>query len=454
MAEPQILPRDDQVVADLRSIVPPNKWSTWFSGVRIELSGQVIQVIAPSDFHIVWLREHYQDLMESIATDHFGPQIVVEYIVDPSPDLSVPASPGRDVRSQPPPTPADPGIETTDTPLFLRKYIFDTFVVGQSNRLAVAAAQAVSEKPGAHYNPLFIYGAAGLGKTHLLHAIGHNTRQTSRSAQVRYITSENFFNEFVDGIRRKQMAVFKDRYRTTDLLLLDDVQFFQGKEQILEEVFHTFNTLYDLGKQIVLSCDRPPKDLGMEERLRSRFQWGLLTDIGPPDVETRLAILRRNAEYAPTPVPQDVLSFIAHHITDNIRELEGALTRVTAFAALTNQPITIDLARSELRDLLPTTADRPPTSEQILALAAMSYGFSLADLQGPSRRQPLVRARQVAMYLCRQLTELSLPKIGKLFGGRDHTTVMHAVAKITRLQNSDPELADQVSRLSKSLCSK
>ena len=247
------------------------------------------------------------------------------------------------------------------------------------------------------------------------------------------------------------MDAFKQRYRSIDLLLLDDVQFFQGKEQVLEEVFHTFNTLYDLDRQIVLSCDRPPKDLGIEDRLRSRFQWGLLADIGPPDVETRLAILQRNAEFAPTLVPPTVLEFIAHHITDNIRELEGALTRVTAYAALTNQPITLDLAKAQLRDLIPATAGRPPTGPEILAMAAASHGFSVADLQGPSRRGPVVHARHTAMYLCRSLTDLSLPKIGKLFGGRDHSTVSHAIDKIGRLMKSDPDVARTIARLSEEL---
>ena len=453
MAEVQLVTRDDQLLADLRSIVPPTKWSTWFSALRLELSDDVLSVIAPSDFHILWLRDHYQTLLESIAADHLGPDVSVQYLVEASPaDNAIPSLEWPTKLDTRPPERTNQQSEPTYTPRFLRKYVFDNFVVGQSNRLALAAAKAVSERPGEYYNPLFIYGGAGLGKTHLLQAIGHHTRQVNPSASVRYITSENFFNEFVDGIRRKRMDTFKHRYRTIDLILLDDIQFFQGKEQILEEVFHTFNTLYQLDKQMVLSCDRPPKDLGIEERLRSRFQWGLLADIGPPDVETRLAILRRNAEYAPTPVPGDVLEFIARYITDNIRELEGALTRVTAYAALTDQSITLDLARSELRDLIPTTTGRPPTGEEIMALVAMSYGFSIREMKGPSRRQPLVLARQIAMYLCRHLTDLSLPKIGKLFGGRDHTTVMHANTKITKMLTSDPDIVRQVSQLSETLC--
>ena len=447
MAEAHSVTRNAQFVANLRSIVAPGKWTTWFSAVRLELSDHALQVVAPSDFHLHWLQDHYKELIESLASDHLGPEVVVRYVVDepPSPEPAPDAAPS-----------AAPAART-ETRLaaatrFERKYVFDTYVMGQSNRLALAAAMAVADKPGQYYNPLFIYGGAGLGKTHLLHAIGHHARTYRPSTSVRYINSENFFNEFVDGIRRKRMDAFKQRYRTIDLLLLDDVQFFQGKEQILEEVFHTFNTLYDLDRQIVLSCDRPPKDLGIEDRLRSRFQWGLLADISPPDVETRLAILQRNAEYAPTPVPAKVLDFIAHHFTDNIRELEGALTRVTAYAALTNQPITLDLARDQLRDLIPANPGRPPTGPEILAMAAASYGFSVADLQGPSRRGPVVLARHTAMYLCRSLTDLSLPKIGKLFGGRDHSTVSHAIDKIGKLIHSDPEVARTVTRLSEKLC--
>lgn len=447
VAEAHSITRDDPLVSDLRSLIPPTKWSTWFSAVRLELIGDILQVSAPSDFHIHWLREHYLRAMEDIAADRLGPEVSVEFVVD---RVDRPTG-------EPPAAPADPPIHLPapgDAPRLLGKYVFDNFVMGQSNRLALAAAMAVSEKPGQFYNPLFIYGDAGLGKTHLLHAIGHRTRITQPSSSVRYITSENFFNEFVNSIRRKRMDTFKQRYRTIDLLLLDDIQFFQGKEQILEEIFHTFNTLYESDRQMVLSCDRPPRDLGIEERLRSRFQWGLLTDIGPPDIETRLAILRRNAEYAPTPVPDDVLEFIARHVTDNIRQLEGALTRVTAYAALANRPISLELARTELRDLIPALPTGPPSGEEITALVAMSYGFSVGELQGPSRRQPLVLARQIAMYLCRQLTDLSLPKTGKLFGGRDHTTVMHAVAKITRLVDTDPGVARQVSKLSETLCTR
>ncbi len=325
-------------------------------------------------------------------------------------------------------------------------------MVGPSNRFAHAAAMAVAEQPGGHYNPLFIYGGAGLGKTHLLHAVGQHTLELRPSVAVRYASSENFFNEFIDGIRSKRMDEFKSRYRTTDVLLLDDVQFFEGKEQILEEFFHTFNNLYESGKQMVISSDRHPKHLStLEDRLRSRFEWGLLTDIQPPDVETRIAILRKNAEFAPKPVPEGVLHFIAEHVQDNIRELEGALTRVTAYAALTDQAIDLDMAHDVLQDLTPSASQRPVTAVEILATTAASYGFSVGDLESPSRRQPLVLSRQVAMYLCRELTDLSLPKIGALFGGRDHTTVMHAIEKVKRLILTDHQVFERVTALSQQL---
>jgi chromosomal replication initiator protein len=331
----------------------------------------------------------------------------------------------------------------------IAKYTFDNFVVGPSNRFANAAALAVAEQPGSHYNPLFIYGQAGLGKTHLLHAVGHHRREILPGSVVRYVSSEQFFNEFINGIRRKRMDEFKARYRTIDVLLLDDVQFFEGKEQILEEFFHTFNSLYEAGKHLVISSDRSPKHLStLEDRLRSRFEWGLMTDIQPPDVETRLAILRKNAEFAPTRVPTDVLEFIATHVLDNIRELEGALTRVTAYASLTHEPVTLEMAGEVLSDLAPSDHATPLTSDDIIRRTSDHYAVTPAELTGPSRKQPLARTRQVAMYLCRELTDLSLPKIGKAFGGRDHTTVIHAVEKVKSLMRSDKQVFDEVNDLS------
>jgi chromosomal replication initiator protein len=427
-------------------------WQTWFAPLDFQFADDRLTVVAPSDLHARWIREKHEDLIVDIAGKAFG-DIDVRFAVS-----SVPYEPV--MHHEPMPTvmtndsQASPayGALVTEAPRLLPKYTFEDFVVGQSNRFAWAAAMAVAEKPGHHYNPLFIYGGAGLGKTHLLHAVGHHSRELNPRAIVRYVSSENFFNEFIEGIRRKRMDAFKARYRTTDVLLLDDVQFFEGKEQILEEFFHTFNSLYESGKQMVISCDRSPKHLStLEDRLRSRFEWGLLTDIQPADVETRLAILRKNADFAPKPVPEDVLEFIALHVPDNIRELEGALTRVTAFAALTNQEISLDIAHEVLRDLVPANDQRPPTAEEIIAAAAAAYGYSPDDLTSPSRRQPLVLSRQIAMYLCRDLTDLSLPKIGKRFGGRDHSTVIYAVDKISQLIQTDHEVFEKVNGLAQGL---
>jgi chromosomal replication initiator protein len=351
-----------------------------------------------------------------------------------------------------PGTPQQPRLSLSGESRLTSKYTFDNFVVGSSNRFANAAAMAVAEEPGSQYNPLFIYADAGLGKTHLLHAVGHHRHELASGAVVRYVTSEQFFNEFINGIRRKRMDEFKARYRTIDVLLLDDVQFFDGKEQILEEFFHTFNSLYEAGKQLVITSDRHPKHLStLEDRLRSRFEWGLLTDIQTPDVETRLAILRSNAEFAPAPVPRDVLTFIAESVTTNIRELEGALTRVTAYAALTHEKISLEMAQEVLRDLVPTSDTKPLTSDDIINRVASYCGHTRDDLLSPSRRQPLARYRQIAMYLCREYTDLSLPKIGKAFGNRDHTTVLHAVDKIKGMMQSDADVYKDVTSLSHDL---
>jgi chromosomal replication initiator protein len=377
-------------------------------------------------------------------------------------ELSVvpaPAGPAAVVPSAPEPLQGSLPIESgdalrtrADDPRLVPKYSFDNFVVGQSNRFAHAAALAVAEQPGSQYNPLFIYANAGLGKTHLLHAVGHHRIELDPMAVVRYVSSEQFFNEFINGIRRKRMDEFKERYRTIDVLLLDDVQFFEGKEQILEEFFHTFNSLYEAGKQVVISSDRHPKHLStLEDRLRSRFEWGLLTDIQSPDVETRLAILRRNADFAPAPVPPEVMTFIAENVHQNIRELEGALTRVTAFASLTDETITLTMAREVLSDIVGVDRAAPPTADRIVQVTADYFSTSLDELIGPSRRQPLARYRQIAMYLCREHTDLSLPKIGAHFGGRDHTTVIHAVDKVRSLMRTDKDVFDQVSALGQRL---
>jgi chromosomal replication initiator protein len=328
------------------------------------------------------------------------------------------------------------------------KYVFETFVIGSSNRFAHAAAVAVAEAPGKAYNPLLIYGDSGLGKTHLLHAIGHYVRSLFNGARVRYVSSEEFTNEFINAIRDDKAATFQRRYRDVDVLLIDDIQFLEGKIQTQEEFFHTFNTLHNANKQIVITSDRAPKRLeALEDRLRNRFEWGLITDVQPPDLETRIAILRKKAATERLTAPPDVLEFIASKIQTNIRELEGALIRVTAFASLNRQPVDLTLAEIVLKDLIPEGGEPEITAAVIIAQTAAYFGLSIDDLCGTSRSRVLVTARQIAMYLCRELTDLSLPKIGQQFGGRDHTTVMHADRKIRQLMAERRSVYNQVREL-------
>jgi chromosomal replication initiator protein len=318
----------------------------------------------------------------------------------------------------------------SDDPHLNPRYTFDTFVIGASNRFAHAAALAVAEAPGKTYNPLFIYGDSGLGKTHLLHAIGHYTLTLRPQLRVRYVNSEEFTNDFINAIRDDRKAAFKRHYREVDILLVDDIQFLQGKEQTLEEFFHTFNALHNAGKHVVITSDVSPRHLaGIEERMRTRFEWGLMTDVQAPDLETRIAILRKKAAGNAVHAPDDVLGYIASNITTNIRELEGALIRVTAFGALNKQSVDLSLAQVVLKDLI-SDDDSEITASTIIGKTAEYFGITMDELTGTSRSRVYVTARQIAMYLCRQLTDLSLPKIGEHFGGKDHTTVMYAVKKV------------------------
>ena len=328
------------------------------------------------------------------------------------------------------------------------KYLFETFVIGSSNRFAHAAAVAVAEAPAKAYNPLFIYGESGLGKTHLLHAIGHYTRSLYPGTKVRYVSTEEFTNDFINAIRDGKQDLLRRRYRDIDILMIDDIQFLENKEGTQEEFFHTFNALHNSNKQIVISSDRPPKQLTtLEDRLRSRFEWGLITDVQPPELETRIAILRKKAAQEGLNAPPEVLEFIASKISTNIRELEGALIRVTAFASLNRAPVDLPLAEAVLRDLIPDVGGPEITTGLIMAQTAAYFGLSMDDLCGTSRSRVLVTARQIAMYLCRELTDLSLPKIGQQFGGRDHTTVMHADRKIRSLMAERRSIYNQVTEL-------
>jgi chromosomal replication initiator protein len=369
--------------------------------------------------------------------------------VEPEPDPLGVVQPRLDLETAAPSRPATdhgPRLEALNP-----KYTFDAFVIGSSNRFAHAAALAVAERPALAYNPLFIYGDAGLGKTHLLQAVAHFVRENYPNFLIRYVTSETFLNDYVDSIRNRTQEAFRRKYRNTpDVLLVDDIQFVEGKEGFQEELFHTFNALYETGRQIVLTSDRSPDHIAtLEDRLRTRFKWGLITDIQPPDLETRLAILRKKAERETTPVPHEVLAFIAEAITDNIRELEGALTRVAAFATLTKEPLSAEMAQGVLADLLTEHQPRSITPQVVLDATAKLFGIAVEDVIGKARTRDLVDARHIAMYVCRQLTNppLSFPQIAKAFGGRDHTTVMNAVQRIERDMKERRKTFDRVNEL-------
>jgi len=435
-------------------------WSSTFQDIQaIDLRDDVLTLAVPSQLVRQRVEQRYFPLIEAALTDAGYPEVrlFLEVEIDtPHSDDRVTVDLTRSdaagpVRSHDEATaPAPSPTPSTGLP----RYTFDSFVIGPSNRFAHAAALSVAETPARSYNPLFIYGSAGLGKTHLLHAIAQYVRDNYPAYQVRYISTETLLNEFVDAIRKNEQPDFKRRYREIDVLLVDDIQFMEGKETLQEEFFHTFNTLYEAQRQIVLSSDRPPDNIAtLEDRLRSRFKMGLITDIQPPDFETRLAILRKKNDQALTSVPPEVLNFIAEHITYNIRELEGALIRVSAYAALNQTQLTIDLASKILADTISSTKPRQITAELILSSTAERFNLSVDQLQSRSRTRNLVHARQIAMYVCRELTDLSYPQIGREFGGRDHTTVIHAYDKVSTLMQEKHETYEDVTALIQSLLS-
>ena len=409
-------------------------------------------VAAPNAFAKDVLESRLRAVVNEVLTNELGEKANIAVMVDETlelADLPAPTIVVESVSTRPGTGRDDEGSRKTDEPSQLNaRYIFETFVIGASNRFAHAAAVAVAEAPAKAYNPLFIYGESGLGKTHLLHAIGAYAKELYGNTRVRYVSSEEFTNDFINSIRDDKATAFQRRYRDLDILLVDDIQFLENKERTQEEFFHTFNTLYNANKQIVISSDRPPKQLTtLEDRLRSRFEWGLITDIQPPELETRIAILRKKAAQDKLNAPDDVLEFIASKISTNIRELEGARIRVTAFASLNRQVVDMGLAEIVLKDLIPNEINSEITAPTIMAQTAAYYSLTIDDLCGTSRSRALVNARQIAMYLCRELTELSLPKIGQTFGGRDHTTVMHADRKIRELMAERRSIYNQVNEL-------
>jgi chromosomal replication initiator protein len=420
--------------------------------------GTNLLVAAPNAFAKDVLESRLRIVVNEVLTRELGEKTNIAVMIDENIELADLPAPTVVVESSPVVTGATSqktlgrdasGSVRSEEPSQLNpRYIFETFVIGASNRFAHAAAVAVAEAPAKAYNPLFIYGDSGLGKTHLLHAIGAYAKELYGNVRVRYVSSEEFTNDFINSIRDDKASAFQRRYRDLDILLVDDIQFLENKERTQEEFFHTFNTLYNANKQIVISSDRPPKQLTtLEDRLRSRFEWGLITDIQPPELETRIAILRKKAAQDKLNAPDDVLEFIASKISTNIRELEGALIRVTAFASLNRQPVDMGLAEIVLRDLIPSDSTPEITAPTIMAATASYFSLTIDDLCGTSRSRVLVNARQIAMYLCRELTELSLPKIGQTFGGRDHTTVMHADRKIRQLMAERRSIYNQVTEL-------
>jgi chromosomal replication initiator protein len=428
-----------EVSSRLRGALNDTTYRTWFADVEgDELTDEAFVLAVPNDFAREWIEGHFLGLIKAAVKDATGQERRVHLRV-------------LERRGLPDPLPATverPPRGRTETGMN-PKYVFDLFVIGSSNRFAHAAALAVAEAPAQAYNPLFIYGGTGLGKTHLMQAIAQYVGQHSSELSVKYVTSETFMNDFINSLRDKRIEGFKQRYRTYDLLLVDDVQFFEHKERIQEEFFHTFNSLYEAGSQIVMSSDRPPREIStLEERLRSRFEWGLITDIQPPDLETRIAILRKKVKTDGIHVPDpQVLTFVASRIETNIRELEGALTRVVAFSSLTGRPMTVELAQEVLKDVFPQGEAVEVSIRRIQEAVSERFSIPLAELTGEKRSQSIVYPRQVAMYLSRELTDSSLPKIGKEFGGRDHTTVIHATSKIARLIREDRSVYNLVQEL-------
>jgi chromosomal replication initiator protein len=428
-----------EVSRRLQESLNESTYRTWFGEAEgDDLRDGAFSIAVPNDFTRDWIEGHFVHLIGTNVREATGRDLAIDLIVRDDVTAPMAAEPKPKQRQQ------QQRVEGMNL-----KYTFDSFVIGSSNRFAHAAALAVAEAPAQAYNPLFIYGGTGLGKTHLLQAVGQYVAEHTGEMAARYVTSETFMNDFINSLRDKRIEGFKQRYRTYDVLLIDDIQFLEHKERIQEEFFHTFNSLYEAGRQIVISSDRPPRELStLEHRLRSRFEWGLITDIQPPDLETRIAILRKKVKTEGIHIPDpQLLTFIAGRVSTNIRELEGALTRVVAFSSLTGRPMSVDLAQDVLRDVFPG-GDVPEVSiERIQQTVSERFGISTDELCGDKRSQNIVYPRQVAMYLSRELTDSSLPKIGREFGGRDHTTVIHATSKIARLIREDRSVYNLVQEL-------
>lgn len=441
--ENQILHSWPKVLKILESETSPVSYQTWFQSLKpVQVHENTLFIETYDNFTKDILQQRYMRLLENSIKQAINKQYDIQLVL---PNESIQSKQNADQRTDP-----------LDTQSNLNpRYIFDTFVVGNSNRMAHAAALAVAEAPAKAYNPLFLYGGVGLGKTHLMQSIGHFILSQKPYTKVLYASSEKFTNELINSIKDDKNEDFRKRYRNIDVLLIDDIQFIAGKERTQEEFFHTFNTLHEANKQIIISSDRPPKEIEtLEDRLRSRFEWGLIADIQPPDLETRIAILQKKAELEQMNIPNDVIVFVAKSIVSNIRELEGALNRIIAFSALAHQEITIELANEALKDLISNDKPKVITPEFIQEIVASHYKLRPEDLRSKKRTRNIAFPRQVAMYLCRSLTDLSLPRIGEKFGGRDHTTIIHGCDKIQRIMEKDPNLQTVVNDLEKRITGK
>ncbi|SHT35105.1 Chromosomal replication initiator protein DnaA [Mycobacteroides abscessus subsp. abscessus] len=438
----------NNALANIEKKISKPSFETWLKSTKAHsLQGDTLTVTAPNEFARDWLEERYSQLIAGILYDITGEELGVKFIIpqnqnEVEDDIPIPQK--RNIK--------DDDHQELPLNMLNPKYTFDTFVIGSGNRFAHAASLAVAEAPAKAYNPLFIYGGVGLGKTHLMHAIGHYVQDHNPSAKVVYLSSEKFTNEFINSIRDNKAVDFRNKYRNVDVLLIDDIQFLAGKEQTQEEFFHTFNTLHEESKQIVISSDRPPKEIPtLEDRLRSRFEWGLITDITPPDLETRIAILRKKAKAEGLDIPNEVMLYIANQIDSNIRELEGALIRVVAYSSLINKDINADLAAEALKDIIPSSKPRVITIHEIQRVVGEHFNVKLEDFKAKKRTKSVAFPRQIAMYLSRELTDFSLPKIGEEFGGRDHTTVIHAHEKISKLIQTDAQFQKQLNEINELL---
>lgn len=434
----------NEALVSLATEIQQPEFENWVRSVRpLALHDDTFVVGVPNEFTRDWLEKRYGQVIERVVGGLLGRKVSLKFVIPQAME-----EPYEDMEVEMPPGEALPGNGQFTGQTLNPRYTFESFVVGNSNKFVHAASLAVARAPAQAYNPFFIYGGVGLGKTHLMQAMAHHVLQTRPNMKVFYVSSETFTNELISSIRDQTTQEFRNRYRNIDVLLVDDIQFLAGKEGTQEEFFHTFNTLHEANRQIVISSDRPPKEItALEERLRSRFEWGLIADIQPPDLETRVAILRKKAQYEKARIPNEVMLDIAAKVETNIRELEGALNRVLAFATLTNQSVTLDLAHEVLKDILPASRRRPVSITLIQQQVASHFNLRLEDMKAQRKSRDVAFPRQVAMYLSRQLTDSSLPKIGQEFGGRDHTTILHAYEKIAREMESDPSLANLVRAL-------